>query len=72
VGCRWRGWGNSDAASGKKYPELVTVFIEASRNLNSNFRDIEDANKFKNHRRLSADLTFKACKKIIHLVTLSL
>ncbi len=26
-----------------KYPELVSVFIEASRNLKSIFRDIEDA-----------------------------
>jgi Sec-independent protein translocase protein TatA len=30
-----------------KYPELVRVFKEASRNFKSNFRDIEDENKFK-------------------------
>jgi hypothetical protein len=32
-----------------KYPELVSVFIEASRNLKSTFQDIEDAKKLKNH-----------------------
>jgi hypothetical protein len=35
-----------------KYQELVRVFKEASRNFKSTFRDIEEANKFKNHRLL--------------------
>jgi hypothetical protein len=30
-----------------KYPELVSVFIEASTNLKSTFRDIEDVKKLK-------------------------
>jgi hypothetical protein len=35
-----------------KYPELVSVFIEARKNLKSIFLDNEDAKKFKNHQRL--------------------
>jgi hypothetical protein len=35
-----------------KYPELVSVFIEASRSFKSTFQDIEDAKKYKNRRRL--------------------
>ncbi len=35
-----------------KYPELISFFIKASRYFKSTFWDIEDAKKFKNHRRL--------------------
>ncbi len=57
-----------------KYLELVRIFKEASRNFKSTFQDIEDA---KNLKTIGAytentDLIFKAFKKIIHLVTLSL
>jgi hypothetical protein len=58
-----------------KYPELVRVFKEASRNLKNTFRDIEDAKNLKKNIGAyteSTDLIFKASKKIIHLVTLSL
>jgi hypothetical protein len=58
-----------------KYLELVRIFKEASRNYKSTFQDIEDAKKFLNAIGAyteSIDFIFKAFKKIIHLMTLSL
>jgi hypothetical protein len=57
-----------------KYLELVRIFKEESRNFKSTFRDIEDAKNLKTVGAYteSTDLIFKAFKKIIHLVTLSL
>ncbi len=54
------------------WKELVRICKDASRNIKNTFRDIQGAKKFNNHRRLYRNLTFKAFKKIIHLVTLSL
>ncbi len=54
----------------------MSVFIEASKNLNFRFLHNKAPKKFKNHRRIycswSTDLTFKTFKQIIHLVEQSL
>jgi hypothetical protein len=51
-----------------KYPELVSVFMKARRNLKNTFRDIEEAKNLKTIGAYtkSTDLIF------IHLVTLPL
>jgi hypothetical protein len=68
------GVGGNQMQPPVKYPKLVIVFIEASRNLTSTFRDIEDAKKLKTIGTYteSTDFIFKAFKKVIHLVTLSI
>jgi hypothetical protein len=59
----------------EKYPELLSVFIEASTNSKSTFRDVEDVKKLKTigaYTESSTGFIFKAFKQIIHLVTLPL
>jgi hypothetical protein len=58
----------------EKYPPLVSVFIEASRNLKRTFQTLKMQKKINTISAYteSTDLIFKAFKTIIHLVTLSL